>query len=198
MEKSYEDINKEICDIYRKLSEDGNSFKGSDIYKLYRDYLKLCMMTSTNHPNFDYDKDLYPYGNCYCYALGFRCPSIFAKHFNEKCLIFFPYNIGLMHSFFTNHKTYVGDLESDLDTLGVKYFETDYDMPNEHGGYKISLYESSDDFHFIRQNEDGTWSHKLGFSDLVERIDNPSKYLFDEYECIKTLEIVKPVLRKKV
>ena len=55
MEKSYEDINKEICDIYRKLSEDGNSFKGSDIYKLYRDYLKLCMMTSTNHPNFDYD-----------------------------------------------------------------------------------------------------------------------------------------------
>ena len=71
-------------------------------------------------------------------------------------------------------------------------------MPNEHGGYKISLYESSDDFHFIRQNEDGTWSHKLGYSDLVERIDNPSKYLFDEYECIKTLEIVKPVLRKKV
>ena len=196
MERKYSEVTKEIHSILRKLNEEGNEYKGSDIYRLYRDYLKLSMKLSFNNPSFEMDKSKYPYGNCYSYALGLRCPKIFARMFDEKCIIFFPYNVGLMQTSFTSHDKCELDLESDLDSLGIKHFDVDYDEPCEHGGYKISLYESDDDFHFIRENSDGSWSHKLGFSASVEKV-KPSKYLFDEYEYVKTLEIVKPLVRSK-
>ena len=86
MEKEYSEVTKEIHSILRKLNEEGNEYKGSDIYKLYRDYLKLSMKLSFNNPSFEMDKSKYPYGNCYSYALGLRCPEIFARMFDEKCI----------------------------------------------------------------------------------------------------------------
>lgn len=192
----FDKVRNEIFEIFRKLNDESLSLKGSDIYKLYRDYLKLSMKLSFNNPSFDMDKSYYPYGNCYSYALGLRCPEIFAHMFDEKCIMFFPYNIGLMHTFFTSYDRCEFDLESDLDSLGIKHFDVDYEEPCEHGGYKISLYESDDDFHFIRENSDGSWSHKYGFSNGVE-IVKPAKYLFDKYEHVKTMEIVKPLVRNK-
>ena len=133
----FDKVRNEIFKIFRKLNDESLSLKGSDIYKLYRDYLKLSMKLSFNNPSFDMDKSCYPYGNCYSYALGLKCPEIFARMFDEKCIMFFPYNIGLMHTFFTSYDRCEFDLESDLDSLGIKHFDVDYEDPCEHGGYKI-------------------------------------------------------------
>ena len=43
MVDEYKKIEAEIQEILRKLNDESISYKGSDIYKLYRDYLKLSM-----------------------------------------------------------------------------------------------------------------------------------------------------------
>lgn len=195
MEKEYNKIRTEIMELLSKLNNEPSSYDTISIYKLYRQYLKLSMKISTNKPKYNSDKTSYPYGNCYSYALGFHCPEEFAKIFDEKCAIAFPFNIGLMNSFFTSYDKLSSDLDSDLDSLDIKHYDIDYDEPCSHGGYKISLYETDDDFHFIRENSDGSWSHKIGFDGEVSKV-KPSKYLLGYYEYIKTMEIVKPVVRE--
>lgn len=196
MVDEYKKIEAEIQEILRKLNNESISYKGSDIYKLYRDYLKLSMKLSFNSPSFEMDKSSYKYGNCYCYALGLECPEEFARMFNQKCVIFFPFNIGLMHTSFTSHNNCINDLNSDLDELDIRHYDVDYKDPCEHGGYKIALFQTDGDFHFVRENSDGSWSHKYGFSTYVERMDKLPKYLFDEYEFVKAIEIVKPLVRR--
>ena len=87
------------------------------------------------------------------------------------------------------------NLKSDLDSLGIYYYETDIDSINNHGGYKISLYYNyGEDFHFIREDFDGKWSHKMGYSGSIERV-KPSERIF-KYNLVTTYEIVKPNIRK--
>ena len=87
------------------------------------------------------------------------------------------------------------NLKSDLDSLGIYYYETDIDSINNHGGYKISLYYNyGEDFHFIREDFDGKWSHKMGYSGSIERVE-PSERIF-KYNLVTTYEIVKPNIRK--
>ena len=50
------------------------------------------------------------------------------------------------------------------------------------------------DFHFIRQNIDKKWSHKLGYSETIDIVT--PKYNVLEYTNVGTIEIVKPVIRE--
>ena len=54
-----------------------------------------------------------------------------------------------------------------------------------------TAYKTNGDFHFARQNHDGTWSHKLGFKGEVERFVNidgktclPHESDYDEIEFV--------------
>lgn len=51
--------------------------------------------------------------------------------------------------------------ETDMGYLRIKCFDSEVDRPNLHNGYKVSLYRGSKDFHFTKQNSDGSWSHKV-------------------------------------
>ena len=84
----------------------------------------------------------------------------------------------------------------DLDCLGIKHFETSVNDKNRHGGYKVSLYNCYDDFHFSRQNKDGSWSQKIGYTSTILKCSDPLDNLY--YRYITTFEIVKPVVRKLI
>ena len=60
------------------------------------------------------------------------------------------------------------------------------------------------DYHFVRQNSDGSWSSKLGYEECIVKSDNPLNYLNDNiydvstnYEYVKTLELVKPSIKRQ-
>ena len=165
-----------------------------DLLKMYREFLKEYISISKENPFFekDYRWNLYSEGNCYCYALMLPTPKAFVRAYYSKGKHEFPHDIG-----FLSGKEYSNDiaicydnLRSDLDFLGIDYYETDIDECNSHNGYKISFLKSIDDFHFLRQNIDGSWSHKRGYNSYIERTSFDAKIL-EDFKRVKTLEIVK-------
>lgn len=55
-----------------------------------------------------------------------------------------------------------------------------YDSPIESNEYRIALRTGEDDYHFMIQHSDGSWSHKPGFCStrLIDG-DNPSVISWD-------------------
>ena len=173
---------------------------------LYREYLKLYVQVGRRIPNYRYDK--WPYeNNCYFYALDLPTPRFFGETFRYG----FDTNVGLI----SNSPIYKGCLISldntleafyeDLDALKIRVFESDKLMPPVHDGYKIAMYyynsEIGSDYHFVRQNSDGTWSSKIGYDYKFSLTDTPDDFrlYYDSsryYEYVKTFEIVKPTLKR--
>lgn len=165
-----------------------------DLLKVYREFLRDYIRLCKENPSFESDSKwkLYTEGNCYCYALMLPTPRVFVRAYYLKSKHEFPHDVG-----FLSGKKYSDDIDicydnlrSDLDFLGVDYYETTNDAYNSHGGYKISFLKSIDDFHFLRQNIDGTWSHKRGYNSYIERASFDAKIL-EDFKHVKTLEIVK-------
>ena len=116
------------------------------------------------------------------------------------------YDNGYMYRYNENNKPtaekILNLLAKDLKYLKIKAYPSTINSPCIHGGYKIAIfleYARNYDYHFVRQNLDGSWSAKLGTEDLVVQSDNPFAYLNDNiykvptyYKHIKTLELVKP------
>ena len=81
--------------------------------------------------------------------------------------------------------------------IGKKYFEScsrtlRHNVGFIHGGYKIALFRSYYDFHFVRENSDSTWSHKKGYCNQIIRLEKLPIILDRDYDYVKTYEIVKP------
>lgn len=190
-------INREINNLLRFLNNNKDSISKIELMKLYRRYLYLSSRVSTNNPLYKNDKDNYKEGNCYCYALGFITPSIFNDifaRFDEKMI---RHNIGFISDTFidiNSSSDLMFGFENDLSYLGIKYYNSNIESDNNHNGYKVSLYRGFDDFHFVRQNIDGSWSHKIGYEPIVIKCTDPRNVL--DYELLNTYEIVKPVVRR--
>lgn len=182
-----------LISFYNKVFT-SNYMSELDLLKIYREFLRDYIRLSKENPSFESDSKwkLYTEGNCYCYALMLPTPRVFVRTYYSKGKHEFPHNVG-----FLSGKEYSDDIDicydnlrSDLDFLGVDYYETNNDAYNSHGGYKISFLKSIDDFHFLRQNIDGTWSHKRGYNSYIERTSFDAKIL-EDFKHVKTLEIVK-------
>lgn len=190
---------RKLISVYAKLITKIGSIGSAEVYELYREYLKLSVKLGTNRPVFEEDKEKYKNCNCYGYALGVGAPDMFAKTFEYKEIDDFCQNIGFM----TDEVHYSNDLndnlywlQKDLEVLGIDSYESTMLGDIHHGGYKILFFKSPHDFHFVRQNIDGSFSHKLGFSSRIERVEMPQERVLGRYNYIKTLEIVKPVIKK--
>lgn len=150
--------------------------------------------------------------NCYTYSLGLDAPLK-----EMKCMYLnipgrFD-NIDLKCPFTLNELLY--NLESDLRSIGISYIEVNPDFIINKDGFKkewkIALMATRqytrdfsqiyNDFHFLRQTENGIWTHKKGYrkepTDIDSRyqeIKDPIKaivetdgfYSSDRYEYIKT------------
>lgn len=182
-----------LIEFYSKVFTSGYMSE-LDLLKMYREFLREYISISKENPSFekDYRWNLYNEGNCYCYALMLPTPGAFIRAYYSKDKHEFPHDVG-----FLSGKEYSDDIDvcydnlrSDLDYLGIDYYDSDIDSSNKHNGYKIAFLKSINDFHFLRQNIDGTWSHKKGYDQIIERI-NPEDTLFDDFKLVKTLEIVK-------
>ncbi len=196
---SYINICNEIRNILDYLRVNSDSLTMDEIRKLYIRYLYLSTKVSTNNPKYkDFDVD-YSDGNCYCYALGFLTPEEFNIPYHRITSKHMTHNIGFISGNVTDiasKEEIVDNFLLDLDCLGIKHFETSVNDKNRHGGYKVSLYNCYDDFHFSRQNKDGSWSQKIGYTSTILKCSDPLDNLY--YRYITTFEIVKPVVRKLI
>lgn len=176
-----------------------------DVERLYLSFLKEEIKMGTNYPNYEKDREFYYLGNCYTYALGLRSISSFIEQYKYfKIDDLFPFNCGFMHEIckaFQSKEELLERFYQDCEALGILVYETGINTPISYGGYKIALFVSCfhnkfNDFHFVRQNEDGSWSHKLGYFNEPQLIEF-SEQLNGHYEFLKTFEIVKPVIRER-
>ena len=193
------DIKRKIIEIYMFMIKNGKKLRAYEVTELYRDYLKLYTMLSTNSPTFEGDLYNYNRTNCYCYALGIKFPWLFNKLYKEKTKTEFPHNVGFIsgNEFNDNPQNILEYLFEDLEELKIKFYESKPNASIKHNGYKIALFISHDyeDFHFIRENTNGLWSEKAGYSDIIKIVEPPRNNQ-DNYELIKVLELVKPTLKK--
>lgn len=186
---------RDIISIYKRLLTESKNMGSSEVYELYREFLKLSIKLSTNNPTFYEDFNKYRNCNCYLYALCLTAPSLFAKTYEDKEIEQMYHNVGFMTNemnYSTDLERNLSDLERDFEILGIDSYECDrYENPT-HGGYKIAIFKAPHDIHFVRQNRNGTWSHKMGYTDTIERVDMSNHEVFEFYKYVKTLEIVKP------
>lgn len=190
------DVRKEMKSIINFIKDNLFSISEDEVIELYRRYLYLESRVSTNSPSFKDDKGNYRYGNCYCYALGFTTPDVFSDVYGRFKKKMMTHNIG----FISGNTIDVSDpddlmfgFEIDMGYLRIKCFDSEVDKPNMHNGYKVSLYRGFKDFHFTRQNIDGSWSHKVGYRPIITKC-NP--FDVSDYDIIHTYEIVKPLVRR--
>lgn len=142
--------------------------------------------------------------NCYAYALGIDAdPNNFSFIFNFNPGAFIEESLGYP---FTIEKL-LTNLEGDFKVLGLEYIEVNPNFIVKKGEWKIATMVTSDcslqyiDFHFLKQIENGIWTHKLGFRDgpidfdgKHEKIENPIDCIIESgglftsnrYEYIKT------------
>ena len=186
-------VYSEMLKLYLRLKSD-EKLSECEVLKIYREYLKLSMKISFNSPSFIEDTDDYKNGNCYCYAMGFNTPRIIGKKYFESCSRTLRHNVGFISGlpYFNDRKSIIRALESDLRCLNIEFYECEPDSKNIHGGYKIALFRSYYDFHFVRENSDSTWSHKKGYCNQIIRLEKLPIILDRDYDYVKTYEIVKP------
>lgn len=193
------DVRKEMDNIINFIKDNFSSISEEEVIELYRRYLYLESRISTNSPSFKGDKEKYRCGNCYYYALGFTTPDVFSDVYGRFKKKMMTHNIG----FISGNTIDVSDpddlmygFEIDMGYLRIKCFDSEVDKPNQHNGYKVSLYRGFKDFHFTRQNSDGSWSHKLGYTSTIEKVEMLQERVLGRYDYVKTLEIAKPVIMK--
>lgn len=187
----YDSIIKELLDIKSYLNKN-NNINVKELYKLYIRYLKLSVLISNSIPTYNNDSNNYHFGNCYIYALVI--PTL--ESINNMFISYIDYNIGFISEkdITFNTRVLLDNFKRDLDILGIEYYSTCINDSNKHNGYKVAMYKSKEDFHFIRENSDKVWSHKIGYSDNIEVVK--PEYKLGDYNLVDCFEIVKPTLRR--
>ncbi len=208
-----------LADIFLELTsllknrELTKEIANKEIRKLYREYLKLYVKLNRMIPEFD-DGKFKGNVNCYFYALDLPLPYVFKGLFEKITGIPFCTNLGEISGLeffdykFSNPTSsdLLDYVYTDLDTLKIKAYDSAINMSPKNNGYKIAIFMEVNkdyDYHFVRQNIDGSWSSKLGYKKCIVKMYNPLDYLNDNinhvrtsYEYIKTLELVKPSIKR--
>ena len=69
--------------------------------------------------------------------------------------------------------------KADAQGMGYRVEKSDANMPKI--GFKIALFLCNDgDFHFMRMDNDGTWSAKDGYNGEIEKIEKDGQFLNPE------------------
>lgn len=100
--------------------------------------------------------------NTNCYRYAFDIPW---RDSVQKAMCFLGWSIGHMEHI-TGEKAFFR-FEIDLKRMGFNFEIVDDDKTVPKKGRKIALFVYEHDFHFARQNADGTWSEKDGFGSPV-------------------------------
>lgn len=159
------------------------------------------ILNKNNYPtdfNLDLWSTVYDNTNCYAYAID----SYIADTLKYPNSIYYPGSFSgapFCHEY--TKETILEGFDLDMKSLGFVYFKSSLSEPLEEGEFKvlISVNNKSGDFHFMRQDLDGFWSHKRGWNGLPmnlskagEKILNPEhelgNYIKIGYFKIKKIE----------
>ncbi len=126
-------------------------------------------------------RSLYTDSNCYSYALG----SGYKETRHSEGYI---YNLGCMSGYDPpkDKKEAEEAFRADMEVLGIKVRKSSLEEQIQEGEWKVVLffdYEFDEilkipyrDFHFARQNGDGSWSHKEFIEGPVRNLGSTPKY----------------------
>ena len=206
-------IKKELLTIikeneHKALDNKEYNLVKREIYRLYTEYLKLYVQVSRKIPEYvgkDFSNQFNRY-NCYFYALDFNIPPIFVDAMTTVGRCMFSSSIGIISSqsslWNINRTSLIDTFYADMDTLNINVYNSDNNSSNMHDGYKVGIYIDdfgiSNDYHFVRENSNGLFSHKIGYVSRPEYLPNLSDFIHNDfhYELIKTVEIVKPTIKR--
>ena len=184
-----------ILNVYRKLlvGYKLGKLSGNDVLRLYIDYLKEYIKLGTNKPTYLGDINNYRGCNCYCYAIGMNCPSVFSFIYDDIEIENLIHQAGFLNlRGYTNKKEeIIKNIYDGFKVLGIEAYDSSIDQEIKHNGYKIAI--------------DGSWSEKLGYSDDIIKIKSPYdtrvgcyNNTTKDYKLDRVIEIVKPTIKKKV
>lgn len=126
-------------------------------------------------------RSIYADSNCYSYALG----SGYKENRHSEGYI---YNLGSMSGYDPpkDNKEAEEAFMSDMKVLGIKVRKSSLDEEMQEGEWKVVLFFACEldeipfrDFHFARQNEDGSWSHKECIEGPVRQLSSNPEYYTD-------------------
>ena len=157
-----------------------------------------------NDPGFSYDKktgtttignpDSIQYRtNCYAYAMNLQENPISGKQFSKRGAGKFALQPGdLCGIKLTNLK--VSTIETlvfrDCERIGYTFKESSFEGKVKKSHWKITLVIREDDYHWYRQNKDGTWSHKPG-EFPVTNLDDAECLIRDPRNAVSSYQFVK-------
>ena len=131
--------------------------------------------------------------NCYAYALGLKTDPRTGEPFKEKpdpgVFSGNPLKENQLY-YETDHLKQIMEkkIEADAEVLGYNFYEITniYDFKPTEGNWYIAIAYCTDpsltDYHFWRQNEDGTWSHKPGTTPVMN-VDFSGNVIYDPMSC---------------
>ena len=87
----------------------------------------------------------------------------------------------------------VASFKEDFEVLGLNVFPTTLKEKIEKNAYKIVVYvNEGEDFHFARQDKDGQWSEKDGWTGKIRKVSEENIDEFEEgYEFVGVFKVSK-------
>ena len=128
--------------------------------------------------------------NCYIYALNLPQNPYTGKGYLTWDHVQ-PGNLGGNNQFGQlrgpfQKNTFIERVKKDLEVIGMEIVESTYDEVRKGKWWKVALaFENSlyfNDYHWWRQNLDGTWSHKPG-KNRVQNTDNSDNIITNPETC---------------
>ena len=118
--------------------------------------------------------DYSPFRNCYAHALNCQYEDRDFSTYTPG-LIYANYNGSDFFDngdYFFDYDLFIKLIKRDCSALSITASSFSFDSKLREGSCKIALsYSKADnDFHFLRQNSDGLWSHKPGFGSPSIRV----------------------------
>jgi len=126
----------------------------------------------------------YHYNNCYTYAINQPINPYTGKSYEDygHCQPGYLGGKGIKLDV-PYDKKLIKLARKDLKKLGYKLIKSSFkEYVDDENCWKVALCYANDDYHWYRQNKDGTWSHKLG-TNKVKYKDEDDKIIRNPEQC---------------
>lgn len=142
--------------------------------------------------------------NCYAYALGLDIPE---QEINNHA--YFPGIIGNSKIYLPNqelftYEEFIYNLFEDFKALNIEYKEIDPLDKINIDEWKIALFITYysknyvEDFHFLRENKENIWYHKLGYTGTITNCDDDDNIITNPKQCFFEYRTYKKCLSLKL
>lgn len=131
--------------------------------------------------------------NCYAYALGLDVPQLEIKKYAYEPGIISNTNTYIYSTTlrYFEYCEFIENIYADLDFLGISYRELDPSDDINQNEWKIALFiawknyknQLVEDFHFLRQRNNGIWYHKNNFGGPVKNTDSYCQQITNPKYC---------------